>query len=248
MKRISLVFLAAVAVVGVAVWWRFHSQGDRSDQIPTPTIPTAFESKSAGSPQTAEKSRTATQAPSAPAAQIPTETPLEGQVVVALGTVEDIGRQTAAMLLGEKELSDLKNMETSVRTPEQRRRLLELERQRTTTLGMLPEIAQFQNNPEEYSRFFGSLLKQAADLDAAQTKVLTDYFRERGTGLIASGLNAANEPKDPAQEEPWEEKRDDYNEETAEGAIKLLPPGVAEKIGFSDKFLELLEQDFDKAQ
>jgi len=66
--------------------------------------------------------------------------------------------------------------------------------------------------------------------------------------MIDAGLNAANEPAEPEQEEAWEEKRDAFNEVTVDGVAKILPPGEAERIGFTDKFLELMEQDFDKAK
>ena len=52
----------------------------------------------------------------------------------------------------------------------------------------------------------------------------------------------------PAQEEAWEERRDGFIAQTAAGVAKLLPPGEAERIGFTYKFLELMEQDFDKAK
>ena len=42
--------------------------------------------------------------------------------------------------------------------------------------------------------------------------------------------------------------RSEFNEATVDGVAKLLPPGEAERIGFTDKFIELMEQDFDKAK
>ena len=59
---------------------------------------------------------------------------LKDHILVSLGKLEDIGRQAAAMLLAEKELTDLRASDPAARTPEQRRRLLDLERQRASTL------------------------------------------------------------------------------------------------------------------
>jgi len=59
-------------------------------------------------------------------------------------------------------------------------------------------------------------------------------------------FNAANEPTDPGQADEWEVKRDAFNKDTANGVAKLLPPGMAESVGFTPGFLELMEQDFQK--
>lgn len=60
------------------------------------------------------------------------------------------------------------------------------------------------------------------------------------------GLNAAKEPTEPKLEEEWEERRDKFNEKTAEGLKAALPPGAAEKINFGPELMEFLEMDFDK--
>ena len=245
MKQVIALILAAAA--GGAVIW-FVKSGPE-DHPPAAPAGNSASSKSVIAPAVTPASAPAGNAlPVVPGAADKAVAELKGQVVVSLGKVEDIGRQAAVMLLTEKELAALRAIDAAARTPEQRRRLLELERQRAATLGMLPEVAQFQNNPDEYARFFGSLLTEAAGLDAAQTKTVTEFLRRRGEAMIAAGLNAAKEPGDAAQEEVWEEKRDGFNEETVEGVAQLLPPGTAERIGFTDKFMELMEQDFDKAQ
>lgn len=172
---------------------------------------------------------------------------LKDKVVVDLGTVEDIGKQTAAMLLSEPELARLKATSKDDLTPAESQRLLELERQKATALGVLPEITGFQDDPDQYARFFSSLLERSAGLDEAQTAAVFDYMKGRGEAMVAAGLNAANEPEDPVMEEAWEERRDQFNAATARGVAEILPPGEAERIGFTPGFMELLEQDFDKA-
>jgi len=51
---------------------------------------------------------------------------------------------------------------------------------------------------------------------------------------------------DPAAE--WETRRDALTTATADGVAALLPPGKASEIGFTPGFLEMMEQDFDKAE
>ncbi len=172
---------------------------------------------------------------------------LKDQIVVTLGKVTDVGSKAGSMLQAKMELRALRSADPATLTPEQHRRLLDLERQRAEVLGMLPEIAGFQDNPEEYAGFFGSLLQEAAGLDGPKTKEVSDYMRSRSEAMIAAGLNTAKEPADAALQEAWEEKRDAFNEESVAGISKILPPGEAERIGFTDSFMELLEQDFDKA-
>ena len=247
MKRILSIFL--VAAVGGLILWLYMSR--RSVEI------ISHDDRAAP-----KKQKLPLQAPTGPDANRPENEPspprdkaaddptaaLKGNVVVNLGKVEDIGRKAAEMLLQQGELAALNGTEPTSRTTEQKRRLLELERQQAAALGTLEEIEGFQDNADEYSRFFSSLLEKAANLDANQTRSVSDYMRSRSTAMIARKLNTANEPKDPQQEETWEERRDAFNEETAAGAAKLLPPGEAERIGFTSGFLELLERDFDKTE
>lgn len=169
---------------------------------------------------------------------------LQDNVVVNLGKVEDIGKQTANMMTSRNELRALRAIAPADRTPEQKVRLQELERQQAVALGLLGEISSFQNNPDEYARFFGSMLQQAASLDAGQTSAISNYMRDRATAMVAAGYNTANEPSDPAAAKEWETKRDAFNEATANGVAAILPAGVAAKAGFTPGFLEMMEQDF----
>ena len=243
MKQLVTILLA-VAVGGALVW--YFKGRDASE--PSPNAKTTM--PVAGKPAT-PASTVSTPAPGAPKTLSEADkiaAALKDQVVVTFGKVEDMGRQAGVMLLAQGELAALQALDPSTRTAEQSRRLRELERQRAAALGALPEVGQFQDNPDEYARFFGSLLTEAAKLDPAQSKAVTDYMRARGTEMVAAGFNAARKPADAAQEDVWEEKRDAFNEETVEGVTKILPPGEAERIGFTDKFMELMEQDFDKAK
>lgn len=170
---------------------------------------------------------------------------LRENIVINLGKIEDIGRQSSAMMTSRKELRELRKIPAADRTPEQSARLLELERQSANAMGMLAEIASFQNNPDEYSRFFGSMLQEAGHLDPQQTAAVSNYMHDRGAAMIANGFNAANEPTNDAEAAAWEKRRDAFNKETVDGVAALLPPGLAKSVGFTAGFLEVLEQDLE---
>lgn len=243
MKQVIIIVLAVAA--GGALVWFFKTKDPGGSPAVAKTPPPANQTAPGGQPTAAAPASTPRKTPSE-ADKVAAA--LKDQVVVSLGKVEDVGRQAGTMLLAQSELALLQAMDPAARTPEQARRFLELERQRASALGALPEIEHFQDNPDEYARFFGSVLTEAGKLDAAQSKAVTDYMRTRGQEMIAAGLNAGKEPAEPVQEEAWEKRRDEFNETTVDGVAKILPPGAAERIGFTDKFIELMEQDFDKAK
>ena len=173
--------------------------------------------------------------------------PLAGDVVVSLGKIEDIGRRAGMIVPALTELRALSSRDRANLSADEKRRLLDLQRQHADVLGMLPEIASFQDDPAEYGNFFRNMVQQAAGLTAPEADAVEGYMRQRAVGLNALGLNTAKEPTDPAQEEPWEEKRDEYNEETAKGLRAVLPPGAADRAGITPQLMEFLERDFDKA-
>ena len=174
--------------------------------------------------------------------------PLEGNVVVSLGKIEDMGKRTGMILPALRELRELSSRDRATLSADEKRSLLDLQRQHADVLGMLPEIANFQNNPAEYANFFRNMVQQAAGLASPQADAVEAYMHQRAVGLNDQGLNTAKEPTDPAKEEPWEEKRDEYNVETANGLRALLPPAAADWAGITPQLLEFLERDFDKAE
>jgi len=172
--------------------------------------------------------------------------PLESNVVISLGKVEDMGTRAGMLLPAIGELNALAARDPNTLTPEEKRRLLELQREHAKLLGTLPEITKFQDNPDDYGRFFKSMLQQAAGLTDPQAAQVEAYMRQRGIEMNQLGLNAAKEPTDPKLEGAWEEQRDQFNERTTEGLKGILPPGAAEKAGLSKELMEFLEMDFDK--
>jgi hypothetical protein len=245
MKTLHLVVVAAVAGGGLV--WFLMKQEEKDSPKPSGSPSVERTVSSTPTPSSSRSKPEATHAPTPSPADV-AAAELKGNVLVNLGKVDDIGHQAGSMMIAEKELIALRAIDPAARTSEQSKRLLELERQRATTLGALPEIAHFQDNPDEYALFFGALLQQAGNLDAAQTKSVTDYMRARGQAMVDAGLNAAKEPAEADKEEVWEQQRDAFNEDTVDGVARILPPGEAERIGFTDKFIELMEQDFDKAK
>ena len=248
--KLTLTALIAALAGGALVWW-FTS---RATPEPATTLeagrpPTApVISKAVRSREKAQPGKNSPEAPKVPSAADRAAKELEGEVVVSLGKVEDIGRRAAGVMLAKKELKGLKGIQIPERTPEQRRRILELERQRADLLGTLPEVAGFQNNPDEYARFFTGMLREAAALDATQSKAVNEYMQARGQAMIDAGLNDARKPTDAVQFDAWEERRDAFNAATVTGVGALLPPGVADRVGFNNAFMELLERDFDRAE
>ncbi len=174
--------------------------------------------------------------------------PLEGNVVVSLGKVEDIGQRAGMIIPALQELRELSTRSRATLSSDEKRRLLDLQRQHAEVLGMLPEIASFQDNPVEYGNFFRNMVQQAAGLTGAEADTVEAYMRQRAVGLNEQGLNTSKEPADPAKEETWEEKRDKYNEETADGLRSVLPLGAADRAGITPQLMEFLERDFDKME
>ena len=247
MKLILTAFIAALAG-GALVWWLRDDASAPQRDAARVAVPAASASPGAGNSGAEVPKDKGGAKPHAPSAADLAAKALEGEVVVSLGKVEDIGRQAAGVMLAKKELKGLKGIQIPERTPEQRRRILELERQRAELLGSLPEVAGFQNNPDEYARFFTGMLKEAAALDAAQSKAVNDYMLARGQAMINAGLNDAKKPADPAEFDAWEVRRDAFNADTVAGVGALLPPGTADRVGFNNAFMELLERDFDRAE
>lgn len=258
--RTALV-IAVIAAIPLFLQWRQNQKlEDRLKDVEAAAITkatapaSATTTKSPGLEQRlkvledeVEEETAARKAAEASLAKLRTSTaPLENKVVVNFGKVEDLGAQTGKVLLGISELAGLSAKDPATLTPDEKRRLLELQREKATMMGALPEITSFQDNPDEYGRFFRSVLQKSADLSDGDAGKVEAYMKERATLMGQQGLNAAKEPTDAAQEEAWEEKRDAFNSATAAGLKNILPPDTADKIGFSDQWLEFLEMDFDK--
>lgn len=173
--------------------------------------------------------------------------PLRGNVVVSLGKVEDIGREAGYIMPSLVEMRSLASTDPAKLSPEQRQHLLDLQRRYAGLLGMLPEIAGFQNNPAEYGKFFSNMARQSAGLSELQTSQVDGYMRARAGEMIQAGLNEAKKPADAAQMDSWEARRDQFNEQTVDGLRQLLTPSVADRAGINDQLMEFIETDFDKA-
>ena len=172
--------------------------------------------------------------------------PLQSNVVVSLGTVQNMGKRAGALLPAWGELQALTSRDPATLSPDEKRRLLELQRDHAQLLGALPEITHFQDNPGDYGRFFSSMLQQAAGLTDPEAAQVETYMRERATVMNQNELNSAKEPTDPTLKAAWEERRDQFNEQTAAGLNAVLPPGAVGKAGVGPGLMEFLEMDFDK--
>jgi hypothetical protein len=167
-------------------------------------------------------------------------------VVVLPRKVEEVGKQAGAFLPVMAELTALSRRDPGTLSAEEKRRLLQLQRDHAKLLGALPEITAYQDNPEQYGKFFRSMVQEAAGLSEPQAAQVEEYMTQRATMMNGLGLNAGKEPTDPKLEEDWEARRDTFNAQTAEGLKAVLPPNVADRAGLSAELLEFLEMDFDK--
>jgi hypothetical protein len=260
-KAFIFIMLAAVITVAVLIWRReqpVEQQTSATPEVgpaepaPVSELKQPIESSSANarvdalSANLAHEKAARAKAEAEAAALRAKLAPFESNVVVSLGKVEDIGKRSGQFLPALLEMETLSGKDPSTLTPDEKRRLLQLQRDHAQLLGALPQIAAFQDNPDEYGRFFSSMFQQAAGLNDQQTAQVQEFMRQRGVMMNQSGLNAAKEPSDPKLEEEWEERRDKFNEETANGLKGILPPDAAEKINFGPELMEFLEMDFDK--
>jgi hypothetical protein len=253
--------IVAIAVIGLVLWKLRPRGAEQAGTVPEPgsaAEATAGEPASAAAPSArvddsgalkrrlADEIRARQRAEAEAAALREKIAPLESNVVVSLGKVEDIGKRAGVFLPALAALEALSGRDPSTLSPDEKRQLLELQRDHAKLLGALPEIARFQDNPDEYGRFFSSMFQQAAGLTDPQAAQVQAFMRERAVVMNQLELNAGKEPTDPKLEEAWEERRDKFNEQTAEGLKGILPPGAAEKINFGPELMEFLEMDFDK--
>ena len=255
-SRIARPLSVLILVAGVIAAWLLMNRG-RAPAGPDARNSTAARDVAASTAPAAPQKPSVSSTPSPgtstkPAADVATGAPhpeaQPGDVIVSLGKVEDVARRAAAALGARSELAALTSRDRSTLTGDEKRRLLELQRDQAAFLGMLPEIAGFQDDPDEYARFFRTLVQQAAGASDSEADAIQSFMRQRGVLMRERGLNAGNEPDDPGQEEAWEERRDAFNEETVQGLRAVLPQATADKAGLTPQLMEFLEMDFDKAE
>ena len=253
--------IMAIVAIGLVVWSRRHSPKltpavDSTSAITeSPSAAPVRKSDSDNSRELASlkgrladeiRARQRAEAEAAALRDKATAASAQSNIVVSFGKVEDLGQRAGALLAGMGDLNALAARDPNTLTPDEKRRLLELQRDHAKLLGALPEITKFQDSPDDYGRFFKNMMQQAAGLNDAEAAQVETFMRQRALEMNQLGLNAAKEPTDPKQEEAWEERRDQFNEQTADGLKKVLPPGAAEKAGISKELMEFLEMDFDK--
>lgn len=262
MRNSAKIILGLVAVAAVGLGWiRFRSTpADKSAPAPEPApiaSPAAAESPKVVSPTAAAgenlalknrladeiraRQRAEAEAAGLRAAAEAAKTNVPNPIVRA----QQIGMQAGTFLPAMLELEALAK-KGAASSPEEKRRLLQLQRDHAQLLGALPEITRFQDSPEQYGNFFRSMFQQAAGLNDAQAAQVQEFMQQRALQMNQQQLNTANEPADPKLEEEWEERRDKFNEQTATGLKGILPPGAAEKVNFGPELMEFLEMDFDK--
>jgi hypothetical protein len=252
--------ITGLLILGVVAfcWWKFRPRkagneattGEAAsaavEPVAEPLIPpAAAEDSSALKNRLAEEIRARQRLEAEAAALRAQAAALKTNTITPVAKAQEIGKRTGTILPALIEIEAL-SKKTDALTPEEKRRLLQLQRDHAQLLGALPEITAFQDNPEAYGSFFGNMFQQAAGLTDAQAAQIQEFMQQRAVLMNQQELNSAKEPTDPKLEEAWEERRDKFNEQTAEGLKGVLPPGAAEKVNFGPELMEFLEMDFDK--
>lgn len=257
-QKIALGIVAAIAVAALVISLRSPNPapsftGEPVAQAATPPVPSTVDSRAEieALKKNLARERGARQRAEGEAAAlreraVPQPTVQITNLTITLRKVEEVGKHAGTFFPDMDELNALTARDPATLSPEERRRLLQLQRDHAKLLGALPEITGFQDDPDQYGRFFRSMFPEAAGLNDSQAAQVEEYMRQRAAMMNEQGLNAAKEPTDPQLEEAWEERRDAFNEQTAQRLKSILPPGVAEKIGFGPGLMEFLEMDFDK--
>ncbi|MCB1095620.1 MAG: hypothetical protein KDN22_08615 [Verrucomicrobiae bacterium] len=172
---------------------------------------------------------------------------VKNEIVVSFGPIEQLGAQ-ASQFFASHEAARLRRQASALgqelppQTPEE---LLADQRQAVEFLGALPEIVDFQNQPDEYGRFFRGLFETGGALSTEDADKVERLMKSRAEELIRQGLNEGNKPADGAI--AWEWKRDSFHEETAAQLNAILPDEAKQRFPISSSLMEFLEMDFDKS-
>jgi hypothetical protein len=121
----------------------------------------------------------------------------DGEVIVSLGKIEDMGRDAGRALQ-----SMLRATSLGADNPA---KIQEAFLQWMEVIGGLPEIREFETKPEEISRFQSRALAEALSLPPAAEAAIQPLIRDAFAGMAARGLTANQRPATGS--EAWIEER-----------------------------------------
>ena len=130
-------------------------------------------------------------------ARLPDTSPDE--LLASFGRIEDMGRNAGSALRGLIRML----AGHSASGPENEANVIQLMRVK----GQLPEIRNFENNPDEIARFQSSTLRQALDLSETTEAAMRPLIRNAFIEMAQQNLTASHRPLGPAEEEQWVVRR-----------------------------------------
>ena len=120
----------------------------------------------------------------------------EGEVVVSFGRIADMGKEAGQAVRGIAALMEGKGMGDGTTSLEQTQASF------MKLVAWMPEIAGFEQQPEEMAEFQTSVFRELFALDEARTKQVKRVFAMHFAALRSSGLTAAD-----SSQPNWKERR-----------------------------------------
>lgn len=123
----------------------------------------------------------------------------DDELIASFGRIEDMGRDTGAALQGLIRMLAGENASGT----EDEANFMRLMRVK----GRLPEIRNFEDNPDEIARFQSSTLRQALGLSEAAESAMRPLIRDAFTEMAAQNLTATQMPPMPDEAKEWINRR-----------------------------------------
>ena len=118
---------------------------------------------------------------------------LEDEVVLSYGKVEEIGNDFGSIFKEARALMEIEKA-GQLDTDENEKRLIRFSMKAASITGLSKQIIEFDNQPEEGSRFFSSTYKSIFDLDDKTTANLQRVFAEQIAAAKERDLTLVNNP------------------------------------------------------
>lgn len=261
MTHKQLAAAAAIALTGCGLTWFGASQWQEKQRLteelaslrmelagppparPTPSTPGATASVSSDRSSEIESLRTELAAEvekrsavERELAALKVETdPLRDQVVVAFGKVNEIGSSLGSLFTEARALVEIEKT-ASLDTPENQVRLAKFIESAASISGLSKEIVEFEDKPEEGSRFVAAAYGSAFDLDEAEQARVAEFFSRTLAEANEKEVTLSHLPdRGSAEFGPWLEKRWAYFNSRRDALRALIPEN--KQAGF-DQWIE----------
>lgn len=118
----------------------------------------------------------------------------DGETVVSFGRIADMGAETAQAIRG---ITDLVAQRDGTLAEKER-----IQASFMKLVAWMPEIAGFEQQPEEIASFQAAVFRDLFDLDETRSRQMEAIIKQHFTALHAAGLHAAN-----SAQPNWKERR-----------------------------------------